>query len=210
VRLAGVTAAAIGVAAIPVAVAILFHNQGSSAPDQGPLQSSVPGVTVNLIPVEVGQRVTVGLSLPTRRVHRLTLDGLRPVRPEHGIKVLGYRVLYPSENSGGLEGADGFPPPHWKVHPLRGTAVAGNAAATEILVGLEATTVGVHNVLAFVVSYHVGARRYRALIYHGVTLCAPDLGGRDCVRRSTAHLVTASQVQDALGKYTVSDLLGVS
>jgi hypothetical protein len=206
-RQAVFSAVAIGAVAVVAVVAAAIQLAGSTPapPSQGPLEGRPADVLLNLIPVDVGRPVTVGLFLPDRRVPNLTIDGVRPIRLQPGLRVVGYRVLYTNENHGGLEGADGFPPAGWITHPMRHSIVSGNASGTDILVGLEATEPGVHNVLSFVVSYHVGPESYRAVLYHGVTLCAPRMGGKECSRRGVTHLVTALQIRDALRGYDPVD-----
>lgn len=179
----------------------VYQVRSNNRDTQGPLRDHTGSATLNAIPINTDDPVSVGLDLPSVRVNNLTLTGVEPVGATPGLRILGYRVLRTTENKGGgLGSSPGFPTQGWRVHSLPGAEINGDAGTTQVVVGLQAEEDGQSHVLGFILHYTVGSTRYRALIRHGIVLCAPLKHGLTCDKRPGDTLATATQLQRALDR----------
>jgi hypothetical protein len=136
----------------------------------------------------IGTRVTFGIFLENQTSSVATLDGIRLIGSQPGLRIVGEGVT----RSGWVGAVDGYPPPRLIVEPVSGAPIANTTShPTQLLIGVIADRPGRYDVAGVEVSYHVASQPYRAVILQGFSLCAS--GGAVQPRCNALGAVTRAQ-----------------
>ncbi len=154
-------------AAAAVAVLALAACGGDSRGPLAPPEDTRAGVSA---PVDVGERVSMGLIIPTNSGEdTVVLERLEPIEMDPGMRLVGVGMTDGPSHVGLISG---YPPDGRRLHELEGFAIEPGAQ-DGVVVGLAVTREGRHSVRAFRLYYRVGDDRYDEVWTIGVRLCAP-------------------------------------
>jgi hypothetical protein len=157
-----------------VAGAWVWRSTRASEP-QGPLAPPAGSRSIELIPADLGERVSFGVLLPPNAGgDPVTLESVNVDLPD-GMSLIGSSVQVASENGHFVSSARGYPPAGIEVHPVHGFTISGheNQSSTGLLLGVTAERTGVLSLPNVSLMYSVAGHSYVADYEQGATLCVP-------------------------------------
>jgi hypothetical protein len=151
---------------------LLAGGGGQGRASGGPLTSD--GFGIAGAKREVGRVVTTSFVVTNHSQSPATIERIRLVRPDPGLRLVGVRTLPLAKARGAPGLVDGFPPTDIRFKGPRGAVGASIPhGSTLFLVGLTATRPGIQAAHHVVVDYHVGVQRFQAVYSLEVYLCTP-------------------------------------
>jgi hypothetical protein len=166
--------------------AALWATAGSGGPlPGGPLgcPGGSCGSTLLAIPVDVGKPFTYEFWIVVNRGPRAAvLDRVRVLHKSRGFRILGYAVRHVPRIPYTTE--DEFPPQHGgPLEPISGFRVlpyGGRRREGQLVVGLLIPRKGVYRFDELAIWYHVGSKRFRAVIETSFVACGPKSAYAHC------------------------------